>query len=55
MAVSAGVLYEVKGEAARRILQELDHPTEEQLEKRRAIKNQIKQYSNLIDLKAKRK
>jgi len=53
MAVSAGVLYEVRGEVARKMIQELDNPTAEQIEKRHAIKNQIKQFANLINLKAK--
>ena len=53
MAVSAGVLYAVQGEAARKMLQEIDNPTADQIAKRRAINNQVNQYKNLINLKAK--
>ena len=54
MAVSAGVLYEVRGDAARRIIQELDNPTPDQLRKREEIKQQVKELARIVRLKAKK-
>ena len=54
MAVAAGVLYEVKGDAARQMIQELCRPTEEQIDKRRETTKMIKEYANILRLKVKK-
>lgn len=53
MAVSAGVLYEVNGLAARKMIQELDHPTGEQIEKRQEVQQVVKECANFIRMMIK--
>lgn len=48
MDVSVGILYEVRGKDARKIMQELEHPTEEQLLKRQEIRKMVKEYAGII-------
>lgn len=54
MAVSAGILYEVRGEAAKRIIQEIDRPTIAQITQHNCISQQVKGLADLLRLKARK-
>jgi len=41
--VSAGILYEVNGLSARKMIRELNHPTTEQIEKKHGVQQIVKE------------